>query len=98
MVHPFTEQGTKRYRYYVCLNAIKNGRKSCPTRSLQATAIESVVVDQISCIARDQGLRGEVLRQVSAATEAELAKLQTERSQLQWQLSRDNAAISLIAV
>jgi site-specific DNA recombinase len=98
MAHTFTGRGTKRYRYYVCLNAIKSGRKSCPTRSLQAAEIESALVDQISCIARDQGLRGKVLRQAGAATEAELAELQTQLSQLQRQLSRDHAEISLIAV
>ena len=98
MVHTFTGRGAKRYRYYVCLNAMKNGRVSCPTRSLQAAEIESAVVDQISCIARDRGLRGEVLRQTGAATEAELAELQTQQSQLQRQLSRDHAEINRIAL
>ncbi|HBJ34054.1 MAG TPA: resolvase, partial [Planctomycetaceae bacterium] len=98
MVHTFTGRGTKRYRYYVCLNAMKNGRTSCPTRSLQAAEIESAVVDQITCIARDRGLRSEVLRQTGAATEAELAELQTQQSQLQRQLSRDHAEIGRIAL
>ena len=98
MAHTFTNRGTKRYRYYACVRAIKNGRKACPARSLPAAEVEAAVVDQIRCIARDQGLRDDVLRQASAAAEAELAELATQRQQLECQLSRDHAEISRLAV
>ena len=39
------------------LQAIKSGRKACPTKSLPAAEIEAAVVDQIRCIAHDAHLR-----------------------------------------
>jgi site-specific DNA recombinase len=38
--------GAKRYRYYVCSGALKRGRRSCPSRSVSAGAIEQFVVEQ----------------------------------------------------
>ena len=71
MVHTFTGRGSKRYRYYTCCNAIKRGRKACPTKSLPASEIEAAVVDQIRCIAHDAHLRSEVLRQARSAADDE---------------------------
>lgn len=93
MVHTFTARGSKRYRYYTCLKAIKCGWKTCPTKSLPAAEIEAAVVDQIRGIAHDAGLRREVLRQASSAGEAELSELATQRRQLERQLARDHAEI-----
>ncbi len=47
MVHTFTSRGNKRYRYYVCCQAIKSGRKSCPSDSLPAEELEAAVTDRI---------------------------------------------------
>jgi len=98
MVHTFTGRGSKRYRYYTCVQAIKNGYDTCLTRSLPAAEIEAAVVDQIRCIARDNGLRSEVLRQAHAATDDELGELATQQQQVERQLGRDHAEISRLAV
>jgi len=98
MVHTFTGRGSKRYRYYTCGKAIKCGWKNCPTKSLPAAEIEAAVVDQIRCIAKDDGLRNEVLRQARTATDNDLAELTTQRKQLERQLARDHAQISRLAV
>jgi len=37
----------RRYRYYVCLNAQKNGWASCPTKSVSAEKIEASVVERL---------------------------------------------------
>ena len=98
MVHTFTGRGSKRYRYYTCVKAIKSGWKTCPTKSLPAAEIEAEVVDQIRCLAHDDGLRAEVLKQACSATESDLAELTTQQRQLERQLGRDHAEISRLAV
>ena len=98
MVHTFTGRGSKRYRYYTCVKAIKSGWKTCPTKSLPAAEIEAEVVDQIRCLAHDDGLRAEVLKQACSATETDLAELTTQQRQLERQLGRDHAEISRLAV
>lgn len=98
MVHTFTTRGTKRYRYYACVQAIKSGRKACPSPSLPAAEIEAAVVDHIRCITHDQGLRDDVLQQACSAVDADLAELATQRQQLERQLSRDHAEIGRLAV
>ncbi|MBM3999074.1 MAG: recombinase family protein [Planctomycetes bacterium] len=98
MVHTFTGRGSKRYRYYTCTRAIKQGRKSCPTRSLPAAEIERVVVDQIRCLGQDAVLRAEVLRQSQTQTESSLRELQIEQRQLERQLARHQAEIRELVV
>ncbi|GIX04597.1 MAG: cassette chromosome recombinase B [Planctomycetaceae bacterium] len=98
MAHTFTSRGSKRYRYYTCVKAIKQGYKACPTRSLPAAEIEAEVVDQIRCLAHDDGLRAEVLKQAGSATVSELAELTTQQRQLERQLGRDHAEIARLAV
>lgn len=98
MVHTFTARGSKRYRYYTCVKAIKSGWKTCPTKSIPAAEIEAEVVDQIRCLAHDDGLRAEVLKQACSATETDLAELTTQQRQLERQLGRDHAEISRLAV
>jgi site-specific DNA recombinase len=93
MTHSFTCKGGKRYRYYTCTRAIKNGRKACPSGSLPAAEIERVVVDQVRGIADDAGLRGEVLRQAQEQFEKDLAALVTEQRGLERELGWHHADI-----
>ncbi|MFN4261784.1 MAG: recombinase family protein [Gemmataceae bacterium] len=53
MVHTFSAKGHKRYRYYTCTAAIKEGRKACPSPSLPAAEVERVVVEQIRDMVTD---------------------------------------------
>ncbi|GIW81345.1 MAG: hypothetical protein KatS3mg105_3152 [Gemmatales bacterium] len=93
MSHTFTCKGQRRYRYYTCTRAIKNGRKACPSGSLPAAEIERVVVDQIRGIAVDPGLRAEVLHQAQEQFETELAELVTEQRGLERELAWHHAEI-----
>ncbi len=97
MVHSFTCKADKRYRYYTCTRAIKNGRKACPSGSLPAAEIERVVVDQLRGIA-DPGLRAEVLRQAQEQFESELAELVTEQRGLERELTWHHAELRKLAV
>jgi site-specific DNA recombinase len=98
MVHTFSTKGSKRYRYYTCTAAIKEGRKVCPSPSLPSEEIEKIVVDQIRCIASDAGLRAEVSQQANAQFETEISELTTERKQLQRELGWHHGEIRKLVV
>lgn len=97
MVHTFTTKGPKQYRYYACLNALKNGYDSCPARALPAAEIERVVVEQVRDIAQDPALLAEVLTQARAELAAELAALEVQMKDLTRQLARQHAEIGKLA-
>jgi site-specific DNA recombinase len=98
MVHTFVGKDKKQYRYYTCTKAIKRGRDKCSSGSLPAAEIERMVVEQIRCIATDQLLRREVLSQAQSHIEQELLELNTQRRQLEKELTRHQAEIEKIAL
>ena len=51
MTSSHTIKGTRRYRYYVCRRAQKQGWQSCPAPALPAGPIEELVVRQIQALA-----------------------------------------------
>ena len=71
MAHTLHAKGTRRYRYYVCVQAQKRGWETCPSPSLPAGEIERVVVDQIRGIGRDPAVVAETVRQVREQANAE---------------------------
>jgi site-specific DNA recombinase len=88
MVHAYTSQGTKRYRYYVCLHAQKRGWHNCPTKSVPAGEIEAFVVEQIKQMGRDPRVLAEIVRQARGRDERTLADLQREEQALKRDLAR----------
>jgi site-specific DNA recombinase len=46
-------KGNKRYRYYLCTHAQKNGHASCPSPSIPAGEIERFTLDQIKGVVRN---------------------------------------------
>ena len=79
MTHAYTARENKRYRYYVCLKAQKQGWHTCPTKSVPAGEIERFVLDEIKCIAQDPALIEETVRQARAHSESEVGRLERER-------------------
>jgi site-specific DNA recombinase len=98
MVHTFCSKGHKRYRYYTCTAAIKEGRRACASPSLPSDEIERVVVDQIRDLAGDAGLREEVVRQANAQFDTEIAEMVDERVRLERELARHHTEIRRLAV
>jgi site-specific DNA recombinase len=47
MTHTYTSKGSRRYRYYVCSQAQKQGYDQCVTRSVPAAEIERYVLKQL---------------------------------------------------
>ncbi len=97
MGHSYTVQGTKRYRYYVCLNAQKRGWHTCPTKSVPAGEIERFVVEQIKAIGKDPAVLAETLRQARSQGQRSLAELQAQERGLQRELSRHSADLRRLA-
>jgi hypothetical protein len=58
--------GRKRYRYYACGKGSKTGRRQCQCPTLPAGEIERFVAQEVATIARDPGLREEVLDEADA--------------------------------
>jgi site-specific DNA recombinase len=98
MAHTFTRKKEKIYRYYACINAIKNGRDACPTPNLPAAEIEQAVLEQIRAIGADAEIQNLVIAQINASQNKQLEELQMHRQQLERQLSRDHAEVGKLAL
>jgi len=60
MFHTYTlKNKTHKYRYYVCTSAQKRGYNSCPTKSVNAQAIEDATVDCLKKIFIDNRKKGD---------------------------------------
>ncbi|MBI3865533.1 MAG: recombinase family protein [Planctomycetia bacterium] len=93
-----TRDGTKRYRYYVCMQAQKRGWDTCPTKSVSAPEIEKFVVDQIRAIGRDPALVAETLAQARGQVEARLGELEAERRRLEQDLGQHHREVRELAI
>jgi site-specific DNA recombinase len=98
MVHTFTRKKEKIYRYYSCTHAIKSGRDACPTPNLPAAEIEQAVLDQIRSIGADAEIQNLVIAQIQSGQNKQIEELETNRQQLQRQLSRDHAELGKLAI
>jgi site-specific DNA recombinase len=98
MVHTFTRKKEKIYRYYSCIQAIKSGRDACPTPNLPAAEIEQAVLDQIRSIGADAEIQNLVIAQIQSGQNKQIEELETNRQQLQRQLSRDHAELGKLAI
>lgn len=97
MVHTYTAKGSKRYRYYTCTKAIKEGRRACRSPSLPAETFEQFVVGEVRGVLTDPGLRRDVLRRAADEVGRELADRVAERDGLRRELRRHNGEIRTLA-
>lgn len=93
MVHTYSSQGTRRYRYYVCLRARRRGWDKCPTKSVPAGEIEKFVVEQIRAIGQDSAVLKETLQQARGQSQRSLAELQAEDRRLAREVARYDADV-----
>ena len=97
MVHTYTAKGTKRYRYYTCSGAQKNGHATCPSKSIPANEIEKYVFDQIRAIGRDPSVVAETLAEAQSQTDERLLALERERRHVTRDYSKANAEVVRLA-
>lgn len=79
MIHTYTVKNqSRRYRYYVCMRAQKQGFDVCPNRSVPAAEVERFVVERIRAVGRDPSLLRETIAQVAAINRQKLATVESE--------------------
>jgi site-specific DNA recombinase len=93
MGHTYSSKGSKRYRYYVCLNAQKRGWDTCQSKPVPAAEIEGFVVEQIRAIGTDPTVVAETVKQARAEVQAQLAELKAEDRRLEVAVKRDTAML-----
>lgn len=71
MAHSYAKRGARRFRYYRCTTAQKQGRDACPVPSLPAADIEEFIVGQIRRVARDPDLARGVFAEALSLREGE---------------------------
>ena len=96
MIHSTTLKKRRRYRYYVCTKAQKQGWDTCPSKSVSAQEIEEFVVDRIREIGKDPCLVGEVIRQVKEGQGERRPDLDAERRRLERDLRQYNDEVRLL--
>jgi hypothetical protein len=57
MVHGYTTKGARRYRYYQCQKARKEGSKSCPGQMIAVRRIEKAVIEKLFILSTEMGRR-----------------------------------------
>jgi len=97
MSHSYSSKGSRRYRYYVCNQAQKQGWQSCRSPSVPAGDIERFVVDQIRCAGRDPQLIRETLAAARRQTEEQMEALAAERAGLRGRLREDHTELGRLA-
>ncbi|MBF0121469.1 MAG: recombinase family protein [Desulfobacterales bacterium] len=87
MTHSYTLKKGKRYRYYICLKAQKQGWESCPTKSIPAPEVEKFVIEQIRCIGKDKDLFERTFDNACIEITAQVEKLEAEKEMMKKKLS-----------
>jgi len=83
----YTKKGGKRYRYYLCQQANKNGYDECPIRSVPAGDIENLVLMQVHRMLDTPEMVAETFRQVAGREAAIQEELNTRAAELNKEMS-----------
>ncbi len=98
MVHTWTrKKNNRRYRYYVCGRAQKEGWDVCPVKSIPAAEIEQYVVEEIRRIGRDERLVEKTFEAVGAEANRQVEALGLEAERLTEQLAQHTEKLQRIA-
>ncbi|MCC7409110.1 MAG: recombinase family protein [Phycisphaeraceae bacterium] len=97
MMHTYSAQKNRRYRYYVCMTAQKRGWHTCPTKSVPAGEIEKFVVEQIKAVGQDPAVLAETVRQAQRQSKKALDDLQAEERAIQKDMARLDARLRKLA-
>jgi site-specific DNA recombinase len=93
MTYSYSTKGNRRYRYYLCANAQKQGWKACPSPSVPAGEIERFVMEQIKTVGGDPAVLQETLVQIARQSQEGIGRRNSEREMVQRQLRDENAEL-----
>ena len=97
MTPAHSAKGGRRYRYYTCVTAQKRGWHTCPSKSIPATEIEALVVEQVQEVGRDPALLHSVLEQARQQGQEQTAELEAEGHALEHDLARWQGELNLLS-
>lgn len=97
MSHHFATRGNKRYRYYVCINAQKNGWDNCPAPSLPAHQLEQFVIDQIKTLGRDPRIIEDSLQATQEHLQHDVDDLKRQRGEIEMAIKNLGRQVGAIA-
>jgi len=93
----FTTRRGRRYRYYLCNRAEKHGRDACPVKSVAASEVERVVVEQLRHVFRTPELVARTFRAVQAKADEQRCVHRRERHNLETRAAELKRAIRRLA-
>src|SRR4051812_21077196 len=97
MGHAYTAKGSKRYRYYTCIQAQKRGWDTCPSKSVPAGEMEQFVIEQIRSIGADPTVLAETVRNARSQSQTNLRELRAEEQAIKRELTRHNTRLQRLA-
>jgi site-specific DNA recombinase len=83
MTFTYTTKKSRRYAYYKCATALKQGAEACPTEALPAKEIEDYVVRELGAIGRDEAVVAETVAQARELADVEVGRLESEQAELE---------------
>jgi len=93
MAPAYTTRRGKRYQYYVCHAASKNGHDTCPVKSVPAGQVEGIVFEYLRSLFADPEMVARTFRATQAGAEEEWRGLVKERETIQSRLADLRKAI-----
>jgi site-specific DNA recombinase len=87
MVKIYTKRKIKKYFYYKCLNAIKNGRHKCSNKPIPASKIDEFVVSHVKKISSDPKFLKTFIQEFSKQRKGDIENINFEVKGLEIKLS-----------
>jgi site-specific DNA recombinase len=93
----FTNRRGKRYQYYLCNHAAKNGYDACPVKSVAAGQIEAAVVDQLRGLFRSPDMIAQTYRALLEQTDQQRDAQRREKDALERRMAELRKMIRNVA-
>jgi site-specific DNA recombinase len=93
MTPTWSQKRDRRYRYYLCTKAHRQGWETCPSKSVPATEIEAFVVGRIKAIGRDPDLVVQTVEEARKQMAARKTDLVAEERRTRQDLEKAHAAL-----
>jgi site-specific DNA recombinase len=93
----YTNRRGKRYQYYLCNHAEKNGYDTCPVKSVAAGQIEAAVVDQLRGLFRSPDMIAQTYRALLEQTDRQQDAHRREKNTLERRMAELRKMIRSVA-
>jgi site-specific DNA recombinase len=97
MTRTYAMKKGKKYSYYVCSNAHRNGWKSCPVKSVNADDVENFVAERLREIGGSEEMMDEIASRAADEHKSKKESLENEKCKLEKQIVKLNIEIARLA-